>query len=99
MALAAGPDGLYFSEFFKANPPNRRALHECCSRIFRVRHESTPPIEGAGTVRQGPDVLEGGPRANELHGLGGNDVLRGFGGDDALRGGSGADRVSGGART
>ena len=99
VGLAAGPDGLYFSEFFKPNPSGNPPMtpHECCSRIFRVRHESTPPIDVPGNGTSGPDVLEGGPRANELHGLGGNDVLRGFGGNDVLLGGAGADRVWGGS--
>ena len=38
----------------------------------------------------GDDVLFGDGQANELRGLGGNDILRGGGGDDVLDGGAGA---------
>lgn len=95
VALAAGPDGLYFSEFFKPDAPDA-APWECCSRIFRVRHKSTPPIRASNVGTAGSDRMDGGPAADRLRGRGGNDVLRGFGGNDVLNGGSGNDRVLGG---
>jgi Ca2+-binding RTX toxin-like protein len=47
-----------------------------------------------GTV--GNDFLLGSALANELHGLGGNDVLNGAGGNDRLFGGLGGDTLYGG---
>jgi hypothetical protein len=62
---------------------------------------STPPgtrttprrIIRRGTA--GRNVLVGGPLADRLFGLGGNDLLRGRAGNDRLDGGPGADRIFG----
>jgi hypothetical protein len=43
----------------------------------------------------GRNVLVGGPLADRLFGLGGNDLLRGRAGNDLIDGGPGADRVFG----
>jgi hypothetical protein len=43
----------------------------------------------------GPNVLVGGPLADRLFGLAGNDLLRGRAGDDLLDGGAGRDRIFG----
>ena len=45
---------------------------------------------------RGGDTLTGNDQANELRGMGGNDVLTGNGGGDTLRGGEGRDTLKGG---
>jgi hypothetical protein len=63
--------------------------------------DSRPPTtrtEPKRIVRRGTagrNVLVGGPLADRLFGLGGNDLLRGRAGNDRLDGGAGADRVFG----
>ena len=63
------------------------------------------PLEGGPSLTDienvigsaGDDVFLGDDTANELIGLGGDDVLSGFGGDDTLGGIGGSDTLNGGA--
>jgi len=56
--------------------------------------EINQPLSTSPTVNN--DVLTGSNAANNLAGLGGNDLIKGLGGNDTIDGGDGSDLLDGG---
>jgi hypothetical protein len=109
-ALAAGPDGLYFSDLYKDDGSSPL---DTGANILRVRYSGHAGSDGTavsehlfGTPRNdtisgggGHDLLAGKAGADRLLGGAGRDILLGDAGNDQLVGGAGPDRlVAGGAR-
>ena len=97
-ALAAGPDGLYFSDLYKDDGTSPLDTGATIRRVRFVGHAGNDGTDTSehlyGTPRN--DVIAGGGGDDMIIGRGGADRLAGEQGDDTLVGSSGADRLTGG---
>ncbi len=97
-ALAAGPDGLYFSDLYKDDGTSPLDAGATIRRVRFVGHAGNDGTDTSehlyGTPRN--DVIAGGGGDDMILGRGGDDRLLGEQGDDTLVGSSGGDRLTGG---
>ncbi|MFE0754151.1 calcium-binding protein [Inquilinus sp. NPDC058860] len=95
-----GTDGAsgQFNPHVAALADGRLVVEWRSSATDEIRIQIIDPRDGVVTGDEGADALYGhNSVADEINGLGGDDVLNGLNGDDALYGGDGDDILRGGA--
>jgi hypothetical protein len=94
--LAAGRDGLYFTDLFK--DLDYGAPTDPGAQLLRVRFAGAGRCAAINTQRGGSaaETLNGTFDGDPIFGGAGPDRIVGFGGDDCLNGGDGADVLFGG---